>query len=142
MGTSNGDLAGGGAIRLEPMAVGWGGLVGTIGLAASAGAAVWLRAIIIIAVFLIGGFLVGVRTLDRRVANAVAAWVVGWLLWAVIVGILAIVNVAGGPSEPEFAPGTDGASLVIAAASLLAAIVGALAADRRYSTHARSRRRC
>jgi len=39
----------------------------------------------------------------------------------------------GGPSDPEFAPGSDGASLLIAAASLLAAAVGGLAADRRYS---------
>jgi len=109
------------------MAVGWGGLVGTIGLAASA------RALAVIGAFLIGGFLAGVRTLDHRALNAAAAWVFGWLLWAAICLVLAIVAAFGGPSDPEFAPGSDGASLLIAAASLLAAAVGGLAADRRYS---------
>lgn len=128
---------GGGGIRLEPMAVGWGGLVGTIGLAASAGSSLWVRALAIIGAFLVGGFLSGVRTLDYRVLNAVAAWVAGWLLWAFICLVLAIVSASGGPDDPEFAPGTDGASLVIATASLLAAVVGAMAADRRYSTRRR-----
>lgn len=140
MGLHEGDQAGGGVIRVEPMAVGWGGLVGVIGLAASAGAAVWVRALAIIIAFLIGGFLSGVRTLDHRALNAFMAWVAGWFMWMAIVLVLAIVNWFGGPSEPEFAPGTDGASLAIAAASLLAAVVGGLAADRRYSTR-RVRRR-
>jgi hypothetical protein len=137
MGLSEDDLVGGGGIRLEPMAVGWGGLVGTIGLAASAGSSLWVRALAIIGAFLVGGFLSGVRTLDYRVLNAVAAWVAGWLLWAFICLVLAIVSASGGPDDPEFAPGTDGASLVIATASLLAAVVGAMAADRRYSTRRR-----
>lgn len=122
------------------MAVGWGGLVGTIGLAASAGAPLWARAVAIIVAFLIGGFLSGVRTLDHRPLNATAAWVFGWVLWGVICLILAIVAAFGGPGDPEFAPGTDGAALLIAAGSLLAALVGGLAADRRYSTR-RIRRR-
>jgi len=114
MGPRNGDAGGGGDIGLEPMAVGWGGLVGTIGLAASAAAPLWVRALAIIGAFLIGGFLAGVRTLDHRSLNG-------------------IVAAFGGPTDPEFAPGSDGASLLIAAASLLAAAVGGLAADRRYS---------
>jgi len=140
MGPRNGDAGGGGDIGLEPMAVGWGGLVGTIGLAASAAAPLWVRALAIIGAFLIGGFLAGVRTLDHRALNAAAAWVFGWLLWAAICLVLAIVAAFGGPTDPEFAPGSDGASLLIAAASLLAAAVGGLAADRRYSTR-RLRRR-
>jgi hypothetical protein len=122
------------------MAVGWGGLVGTIGLAATAGAPVWVRAVAVIVAFLIGGFLSGVRTLDHRIMNAVGAWVFGWLLWAAIWIVLAIVAAFGGPTDPEFAPGSDGASLIIAAASLLAALVGGLAADRRYSTRTLRRR--
>ena len=47
------------------MAVGWGGLVGTIGLAASSGSALWVRAAAIVVAFLVGGFLSGVRTLDH-----------------------------------------------------------------------------
>ncbi len=140
MGAANDDAAGGGGVGLEPMAVGWGGLVGTVGLAASAGAPLWVRAVSIIGAFLVGGFLSGVRTLDRRALTAIGAWVFGWLLWGVICLVLAIVAAFGGPSDPEFAPGSDGASLLIAAASLLAAIVGGLAADRRYSTR-RLRRR-
>lgn len=112
--------------------MGWGGLVGTIALAASAGATLWMHALIIIVAFIIVGFLAGVRTLDHRVFNATAAWVTGWLLWAVIDLVLVVVNAAGGPTEPEFAPGTDRVSLLIAAVSLLAAIVGGLTADRRY----------
>lgn len=122
------------------MAVGWGGLVGTIGLAASSGSPLWVRALAILAAFLVGGFLSGVRTLDHRTINAVAAWAAGWLLWGFICLVLAIVSAFGGPGDPEFAPGTDVASLAIAGASLLAAVVGALAADRRYSTR-RLRRR-
>ena len=37
------------------MAVGWGGLVGTIGLAASSGSALWVRAAAIVVAFLVGG---------------------------------------------------------------------------------------
>lgn len=116
------------------MSVGWGGLVGTIGLAASAGSPLWVRAIAVIAAFLVGGFLSGVRTLDRRALNAAAAWVFGWLLWGAICVVLWIVSAFGGPGDPEYAPGSDGAALLIAAASLLAAVVGGLAAERRYST--------
>lgn len=122
------------------MAVGWGGLVGTIGLAASAGSPLWVRAIAVIAAFLVGGFLSGVRTLDRRALNATAAWVFGWLLWGAICLVLWVVSAFGGPADPEYAPGSDGAALLIAAASLLAAVVGGLAAERRYSTK-RIRRR-
>jgi hypothetical protein len=122
------------------MAVGWGGLVGTIGLAASAGSPLWVRAVAVIAAFLVGGFLSGVRTLDRRALTAAAAWVFGWLLWGAICLVLWIVAAFGGPGDPEYAPGSDGAALLIAAASLLAAVVGGLAADRRYSTK-RIRRR-
>jgi hypothetical protein len=122
------------------MAVGWGGLVGTIGLAASSGSALWVRAAAIVVAFVVGGFLSGVRTLDHRALNAMAAWVFGWLLWGVICLVLAIVAAFGGPGSPEFAPGTDGAALLIALGSLLAALVGGLAADRRYSTK-RLRRR-
>lgn len=122
------------------MAVGWGGLVGTIGLAASSGSPVWVRAVAVIAAFAVGGFLSGVRTLDHRVANALAAWVFAWLLWGAICLVLWIVAVSGGPSDPEFAPGGDGAALLITGASLVAAVVGALTADRRYSTK-RLRRR-
>ncbi len=122
------------------MAVGWGGLIGTIGLVASSGSALWVRAAAVIGAFLVGGFLSGVRTLDRRALNAVAAWVFGWLLWGVIWVVLAIVAALGGPADPEFAPGTGGAALLIAAGSLLAAVVGGLAAERRYSTR-RLRRR-
>ncbi len=140
MGEQFGDLVGGGGIALEPMAVGWGGLIGTIGLAASAAAPTWARALIIIAAFLLGGFLSGVRTLDHRSLNALGAWVFGWLLWAAIWIVLAIVSAAGGPADPEYAPGSGSASLLIAAGSLLAALVGGMAADRRYSTRAVRRR--
>lgn len=122
------------------MAVGWGGLAGTIGLAASAAAPLWARAVAVIGAFLLGGFLAGVRTLDHRALNAAGAWVFGWVLWGAICTILAFIAAFGGPGDPEFAPGTDGAALLIAAGSLLAAVAGGLAADRRYSTR-RIRRR-
>ena len=127
-------------IRIEPMAVGWGALAGMIGLAASSGAELWLRAIVIIAAFLLGGFLSGVRTLDHRLGTALAVWGAGWLMWAVIVIILLIANWFGGPAEPEFAPGSDGAAILIALGSLVAALLGALAADRRYSGRTARRR--
>ena len=100
----------------------------------------WARAVIVIVAFLVGGFLSGVRTLDHRMMNALGAWVFGWLLWAVIWIVLAVVAMFGGPTDPEYAPGSGGAALLIAAGSLLAAIVGGLAADRRYSTRSLRRR--
>ncbi len=127
-------------MSLEPIAVGWGGVVGTIGLAASAGSSVWVRVIAIVGAFLLGGFLSGVRTLDRRPLNATAAWAFGWLLWGIICLVLAIVAAFGATTDPEFAPGTGLAALFIAAGSLLAAVVGALAAERRYSTKSLRRR--
>jgi len=54
--------------------------------------------------------------------------------------VLAVIATFGGPTDPEYAPGSDGASLLIAAGSLLAAVVGGLAADRRYSTRSVRRR--
>lgn len=127
-------------IRIEPMAAGWGALVGMVGLAATSGADLWLRTLVIIVAFLIGGFLSGVRTLDHRLATALAVWVVGWLMWAAIVVVLFIANWFGGPAEPEFAPGSDGAAILIALGSLVAALLGALAADRRYSGRTARRR--
>lgn len=123
------------------MAVGWGGLVGTVGLAGSAGSPLWVRALAVVAAFLVGGFLSGVRTLDHRVSTAALVWLVGWLLWAAIVIVLAIIHLLGGPPEPEFAPGTDVAALVLAGASLLCALIGGLTADRRYSGNRRVRGR-
>lgn len=123
------------------MAVGWGGLVGTIGLAASAGSPLWVRVLAVVAAFLAGGFLSGVRTLDRRVSTAALGWLVGWLLWAAIVVVLALVHLVRGPAEPEFAPGTDPQALVLAGASLVCALIGGLAAQRRYSGRRRVRGR-
>ncbi len=140
MGLFAGESMEGRGIGIEPIAVGWGALVGMVGLAASSGTDLWVRAIVIVVAFLIGGFLSGVRTLDRRLLTALAAWVVGWLLWAGVVSILWIVNLSGGPAEPEFAPGTDGPSLLIAAVSFVAAMVGGLAADRRYGSRSSRRR--
>lgn len=123
------------------MAVGWGGLVGTIGLAASAGSPLWVRVLAVVAAFLVGGFLSGVRTLDRRVTTAALGCLVGWLMWAAIVVVLALVHLVGGPVEPEFAPGTDPQALVLAGASLVSALIGGLAAQRRYSGRRRVRGR-
>lgn len=115
--------------------------MGTVGLAASAGSPLWVRALAVVAAFLVGGFLSGVRTLDHRVSTAALVWLVGWLLWAAIVIVLAIIHLFGGPPEPEFAPGTDVAALVLAGASLLFALIGGLTADRRYSGNRRVRGR-
>ena len=105
-----------------------------LALAASSGADLRLRIVVILAGFLLAGFLAGVRTLDRRPSTAVAAWALGWLLW--------IVNAFGGPAEPEFGPGGNGQSIIILVASLVVAVLGAFIADRRYSGRAsRSRRR-
>lgn len=130
----------GAGIQIEPIAVGWGGLVGMIGLAASSGAELWIRALAVLVAFLVGGFLSGVRTLDRRVPTAALAWVAGWVLWGAIVVILWIAHQFGGPVEPEFAPGSDGAAILIAAGSLITCVLGALIADRRYSSRSVRRR--
>jgi hypothetical protein len=61
-------------------------------------------------------------------------------MWGAIVVVLFIANWFGGPAEPEFAPGSDGAAILIALGSLVAALLGALAADRRYSGRTARRR--
>ena len=127
-------------IQIEPIAVGWGGLVGMIGLAASSGADLWVRALAVLAAFLVGGFLSGVRTLDHRSVTAVMAWLAGWIMWGAIVIILWIANQFGGPSEPEFAPGSNGAAILIALGSLITCVLGGLLADRRYSSRSVRRR--
>ena len=109
-----------------------------LALAASSGADLRLRIVVILAGFLLAGFLAGVRTLDRRPSTAVAAWALG----AAVVIVLWIVNAFGGPAEPEFGPGGNGQSIIILVASLVVAVLGAFIADRRYSGRAsRSRRR-
>ena len=120
--------------------MGWGGLVGLIGLAASSGAELWVRALAVLVAFLLGGFLSGVRTLDHRVATAAFAWLAGWVMWGAVVVILWIANQFGGPAEPEFAPGSNGAAILIALGSLIACVLGGLMADRRYSSRSARRR--
>ncbi len=112
-----------------------------LALAASSGADLWLRIVAILAGFLLAGFLAGVRTLDHRPSTGAAAWALGWLLWTAVVIVLWIVNAFGGPAEPEFVPGGDGQSIIIAVASLVVAVLGASIADRRYSGRASRRRR-
>lgn len=113
-----------------------------LALAASSGADLRLRIVVILAGFLLAGFLAGVRTLDRRPSTAVAAWALGWLLWTAVVIVLWIVNAFGGPAEPEFGPGGNGQSVITLVASLVVAVLGAFIADRRYSGRSsRSRRR-
>ena len=95
------------------LVIGASGGVGTfaVQLAALRGAEVWATCRARNALLL--ERLGAVRTLDHRVVTALLAWLTGWLMWAVIVIILWIASQFGGPAEPEFAPGSDGAALLM-----------------------------
>ncbi|HJZ62106.1 MAG TPA: hypothetical protein VKD47_08125 [Miltoncostaeaceae bacterium] len=89
--------------RLEWVAVGWGGLVASIGLMATSERDMPLRLLATAFSFGLGGFLAGVRASDRRTLHALAAAVAGYAIQAVFVALGALVDQLGGPAGPSIA---------------------------------------
>lgn len=113
-----------GASRLDPIAAAWGGLVGAIGLMTGSRREMASRLVITCAAFAVGGFLAGVRTIDRRAAHALASWAVGHAMWVGFVVLSAIADGLGGPDPPSLTPGGHTDTLTAAAAALAAALAG------------------
>ncbi len=114
--------------RLEPMAVGWGGLVASIGLLVGAERSNVTRGIILALTFVFGGFLAGIRAEDLRPVHGILAAIAGYAFYSLFVVVGHLVDVAGGPAAPDFMPGTNRDWWLSAAIGAGAALVGAVLA--------------
>ena len=111
--------------RLEPMAVGWGGLIAAIGLLVGAERSNVTRLIILALTFAFGGFLAGVRAEDLRPVHGIGAAIAAYLFYSLFVIVAHLVDLAGGPAAPEFMPGTNRDWWIGAGVGAVAAFVGA-----------------
>lgn len=118
-----------GASRLDPIAAAWGGLVGAIGLMTGSRREMASRLLIAGVAFAVGGFLAGVRTIDRRAAHAVAACVVAYALYVVFVVIAAVADWLGGPDPPSLIPGGLVDTVTAGGVAVASALLGGLLAN-------------
>lgn len=110
------------------VAVGWGGLVASIGLMAASGRELALRLLATAASFLLGGFLAGVRSSVRRPAHGVAAGVAAYGIYAVFVALAHGIAVFAKPEPPELLPGGGARSGLAALWALAFALLGGMLA--------------
>lgn len=117
------------ATRIDPIAAGWGGLAGAIGLLVGSPRDIGQRVLIVAGMSLLGGFLAGVRAINARVAHAVAAWFVAVGIYVGFVALTWVADVVGGPAHAELVP--DGATRSAAALGVSAAgmLVGGMLAN-------------
>ncbi len=118
------------AVPFEPVAVGWGGLLGGAGLVAGAAVSGPLGPAIALAGCLAGGFMTGVRAQGRRLAHGMLT---GALALGFYLTFILLARAAGAlgvsATAPELVP--DGAAWpAIFLAALAAAVLGAAIADR------------
>ena len=111
--------------RLEPMAVGWGGLIAAIGLLVGAERSTVPRLIILAFSFAFGGFLAGIRAEDLRPLHGIAAAIAAYIFYSLFVIVGHVVALAGGPSAPEFMPGANRDWWIAAGVGAVAAFIGA-----------------
>lgn len=112
------------ARRIDPIAAGWGGLAGAIGLLVGSPRDLAQRIVIVAVAFLLAGFLAGVRAIGARIAHAVAAWVAAIVVYLAFVAVTAVVDILGGPARAEPAPDGMGTSLVVLGVSFVAVLCG------------------
>src|SRR5512132_2659333 len=93
-----------GVTRLELVAVGWGGLVASIGLMAASSRDLPLRLLAVGATFLLGGFLAGVRSTSRRPLHGLAAGVAAHAIYVVFVALAALIATFAEPDPPDLVP--------------------------------------
>jgi hypothetical protein len=116
------------ATRLDPIAAGWGGLTGGIGLLVGSPRDLGQRVLIVAALSVLGGFLAGVRAINTRIGHAVAAWWVSVAIYVAFVLLTWVVDLAGGPGHADMLP--DGArrtAIVLGVSAAGALLGGALA---------------
>lgn len=110
--------------RLEGMAVGWGGLIASIGLLIGAERGDLTRAVAVAVAFTIGGFLAGVRAERLRPLHAALAAVAAYAFHAVFVVFGHLASVLGGPASPSFVPGETRTWALTSFLGLVAAMIG------------------
>lgn len=115
--------------RIDPIAAGWGGLTLAVGLMAGSPREMAERIAIVGVLSFIAGFLAGVRAIGRRIAHALAAWVVGVAIYVAFVAVTRIVDLFGGPDGAELLPDGMRTSLVALGVSLLAVLCGGALAN-------------
>lgn len=127
--------------RLEPMAVGWGGLIAAVGLLVGAERSNVTRLLIVVVTFALGGFLAGIRAEDLRPVHGVFAAVAAYLFYSLFVIVGHLVDFAGGPVAPEFMPGANRDWWLSAAVGAVAGLVGAAVAAAWLRPQGEQRRR-
>jgi hypothetical protein len=127
--------------RIEPMAVGWGGLIASIGLLVGADRSTVTRLLIIAVTFALGGFLAGIRAEELRAVHGIFTAIAAYLFYSLFVVVGHVVDVAGGPDAPEFMPGPNRDWWIAAAVGTGAAFVGAGVAAARLRPQGEQRRR-
>lgn len=110
------------------IAVGWGGLVASIGLMAASGRELAVRLLVSAGLFLLGGFLAGVRAALRRPLHAAAAGVVAHAIFALFVAIAAAIAPFVDPDAPELLAGGAVRTGAVALWALAFATLGGLLA--------------
>ena len=111
--------------RLEPMAVGWGGLIASIGLLVGAERSTVTRLLIVAVTFAFGGFLAGIRAEDLRAVHGIFVAIAAYLFYGLFVVVGHLIDFAGGPDAPEFMPGPNREWWLTAAVGAVAAFIGA-----------------
>jgi hypothetical protein len=114
--------------RIDMVAVGWGGLISSIGLMAASGRELAVRLLVAAAFFLLGGFLAGVRSAQRRAMHAVVAGVAAHVIFAVFVGLASIISTFVDPDAPDLLAGGAARTGAVALWSLAFAAIGGLLA--------------
>ncbi len=110
------------------MAVGWGGLIAAIGLLVGAERGDVSRTVAVVAAFLVGGFLAGIRAEGLRPLHAVVAALAAYAFHALFVVLGNFASIVGGPSSPSFVPGSTRTWLLTALLGAVAAIAGGVMA--------------
>lgn len=110
------------------VAVGWGGLVASVGLMAAGGRELAVRLLVAAAFFLLGGFLAGVRSSQRRALHAVASALCALVIFAVWVGLASAIAPFVDPDAPELLAGGAGRTGFVVLWSMAFAALGGMLA--------------
>lgn len=117
-------------VPLEPVAVGWGGLLGGAALVSGAALASPLGPVIAVGGCLAGGFMTGIRAQGRRVVHALLTGVIAlgfYLAFIVLAAAAGFLGVAA--DTPPLVP-DGGAWPAIFPIGILVAVTGGAIADR------------
>jgi len=110
------------------VAVGWGGLVASIGLMVAGDRDLSVRLVTVAAAFVLGGFLAGVRATVARPLHGIVAGVAGHAIYVVFVGLASAIAVVADPEPPELLPGGAARTGAVALWALAFAVLGGLLA--------------